>query len=110
MTSMKLAKLCFAIVAVATCLPAQPSSAGNVAYLSATGGGTACTAAAPCATFIDAFALLLPSSGRIVCLDPVADSQGFSLSASNLVFDIDCPAGSWAGVASVLFLTLSGPI
>ncbi len=109
MTSMKLAKLCFAIATVATCLPAQPSSAGNFAYMSATGGGSACTAAAPCATFLDAFALLLPSSGRIICLDPVADSQGFSLSASNLVFDIDCPAGSWAGVASVPVLNIIGP-
>lgn len=109
MTSMKLVKLCFTIVTVATCLPAQPSSAGNFAYMSATGGGAACTAAAPCATFIDAFALLLPSSGRIICLDAVADSQGFSLSASNLTFDIDCPAGSWTGVASVPVLNFIGP-
>jgi|SRR5580704_4294288 hypothetical protein len=109
MTSMKLVKLCFAIVIVATCLPAQPSSAGNIAYLSATGGGLACTAAAPCATFLDAFASLLPSGGRILCLDPVADTGGFSLSAGNAVFDIDCPAGSWAGSGSVPVLNIIGP-
>jgi len=109
MTSMKLAKLCFAIITVASCLPAQPSSAANFAYLSATGGGLACTAAAPCATFIDAFASLVPNSGRILCLDPVADTQGFSLSASNAAFDIDCPAGSWTGVAGVPVLNIVGP-
>src|SRR5580692_9647299 len=73
MTSRKLAKLCFVIIAVATSLPAQPSSAADFAYLSATGGGTACTAAAPCSTFLNAFLSLLPSGGRILCLDPVAD-------------------------------------
>ncbi len=109
MISMKLAKLCFAIIAVATCLPAQPSSAGNFAYMSATGGGTACTAAAPCATFVDAFASLLPGGGRILCLDPVADSLGFPFSASNAAFDIDCPAGSWTGVAGAPVLNIIGP-
>lgn len=113
MTSMKLAKLCFAIVTIATCLPAQPSSAGNFAYLSATGGGLACTAAAPCATFLQAIASLLPSGGRILCLDPVADTQSASLALTiAAAFDIDCPAGSWNGAANapVLNLILLGPL
>src|SRR5580704_15168377 len=85
MTSMKLVKLCFAIVIVATCLPAQPSSAGNIAYLSATGGGLACTAAAPCATFLDAFASLLPIGGATSAIKVGKNGSG-TLVFENCVF------------------------
>lgn len=102
MTSIRLAKLCFVTVAVAACLPIGRSAAGNFAYMSATGGGLTCAAAAPCATFLDAFAALVPNSGRILCLDPVADTQSMTLSVANASFDIDCPAGSWAGNSSIV--------
>jgi hypothetical protein len=108
MTSRKLAKLCFAIVAVAIGLPAQPSSAANFAYMSATGGGSTCTAAAPCASFLDAFVSLLagPTSGRILCLDPVADTHLVVLTPpSTMAFDIDCPAGSWTAGSGFPVLT-----
>jgi hypothetical protein len=109
MTSKQLAKLCFAIIAVATSLPTQPSSAADFAYLSATGGGTACTAAAPCSTFLNAFLSLLPSGGRILCLGPVADTVTFPFSGSNATFDIDCPAGSWGGSSSTPVLNIIAP-
>jgi hypothetical protein len=114
MASMKLAKLCFAIVAVATCLTARPVSAADVAYLSATGGGSACTAASPCLSFVNAFAALLPSSGRVLCLDPTAISESFAFTGSNVTFDIDCPGGSWTGgtgltSVAVLRLASGGP-
>ena len=101
MMSMKMAKLSFAMIVVAACFPVQPSSAGNFAYLSATGSGSACTAASPCGNFIDAFASVL-SGGRILCLDAVAVSQSLALSPpGSVTFDIDCPAGSWAGDGSL---------
>ena len=110
MTWMKLAKLCFAIITLATCLPVQSADAGNFAYMSATGGGTTCSAAAPCSSFFNALVSVVASGGRILCLDPVADSQSIpNFSPTSLAVDIDCPAGSWAGNSSIIpILTITG--
>jgi hypothetical protein len=63
-----LAKLCFALVAaLAAVLSATPSFAENFAFVSANGGGTACTAAAPCKSIGDAFGNI-PAPIRIICL------------------------------------------
>jgi hypothetical protein len=101
----------FAVAAVlAMCLPVQPSSAGNVSYMSATGGG-ACTAASPCDTFVSALASLLPGGGRVLCLEPVADTFSFTLGGEgNAEIDVDCPAGSWAGnIAGAPIFTFAQP-
>jgi hypothetical protein len=101
----------FAVTVVLTvCLHVQPSSAGNSAYISATGTGMAsdgCTATAPCPDFANALTSELPSGGRILCLGAVAVTQGVQFSLSNLTFDIDCPAGSW-GAPSGIVLSYSG--
>ena len=108
MISIKPAKLCFAITAVATCFTVQPSSAADFAYMSATGGGTTCTAAAPCGTFFNAIVSLTSNQGRILCLDPVADKENLTLQNSGVTLDIDCPAGSWAGFGTGVALTFEG--
>jgi hypothetical protein len=92
-----MAKVFAVTIALIVCLSVQPSSAGNVSYMSATGGG-ACTAASPCASFVTAMASLLPGGGRVLCLEPVADTFSFTLGGEgNAAIDVDCPAGSWAG-------------
>jgi len=111
MTSMKLVKLCFAIIAVAIGLSAQPASAGNISYMSATGGGATCSATTPCNSFLNAIAAMLPSSGRILCLDPTAVAESIVFTGSNVAFDIDCPAASWTNESGSLgqpILKLSG--
>ena len=90
----RIAKL-FAVAAVlAICLPIQPSSAAEgVAYVSATGGGSACTQTAPCATFQTAFSSL-PNGGRVVCMTPVTEFGPILFSG---IFDFDCPSTTWTG-------------
>jgi Right handed beta helix region len=88
-------KLCVAAAALAAALPAAPSHAETFAYVSATGSGTACTAAQPCATFSAAFGVS-NSSLRILCLNGAAeDSSEEQINASynNGTLDIDCPLG-----------------
>jgi hypothetical protein len=87
-----LAKLCFAVATVAAVLPAVPSHAENFAFVSANGGGTACTAAAPCKSIGDAFGNIAAPI-RIICLSgsqPTTSGIGFGASVS---VDIDCPLG-----------------
>ena len=92
-----LAKLFAVAVALTACLPVHPSSAAGVAFVSATGGGSACTQSAPCASF-QAAGLALPNDGgRIICMTPVEQTvTGFNLAnGATLVFD--CPSTSWLG-------------
>ena len=87
------AKLRFALVAaLAAVLSATPSFAENFAFVSANGGGTACTAAAPCKSIGDAFGNIAAPI-RIICLSgsqPTTSGIGFAGSVS---VDIDCPLG-----------------
>jgi Right handed beta helix region len=85
----------FAVAAVLTiCLPVQPSSAENVAFVSATGSGGACTQTAPCAS-INVAVSSLPNGGRVVCATPVLETVSFGFANSTYVFD--CPGASMLG-------------
>jgi hypothetical protein len=88
-----LAKLRFAVVVgVAAVLPAAPSHAENFAFVSASGSGVACTAAAPCAIVNTALNIAQPV--RVICLNGTArDDTGINYIASGVVVDIDCPQG-----------------
>ena len=86
-----LAKL-FAVAAVLTiCLPIQPSSAENVAFVSAAGSGTACTQTAPCGQIVVAIQSLAGGGGRIVCVTPVLETGGFGFGTSVAPWIFDCP-------------------
>jgi hypothetical protein len=81
-------------------LPVQPSSAENVAFVSATGSGGACTQTAPCGTIFQAI-ITLETGGRIVCGTPVSETGGFGFNGGTWVFD--CPSAVMHGN-----LTISG--
>jgi hypothetical protein len=89
-------KLFAVTVALTVCLPVQPSSAGNIAYVSATGGGSACTQTAPCATIEAGLNALPAAGGRVVCLTAAAETAGMGLSSSG-TYVFDCPSASWLG-------------
>jgi Right handed beta helix region len=90
-----IAKL-FAVAAVLTiCLPVQPSSAESVAFVSASGSGTTCTQTAPCGSILQAVISLANTGGRIVCVTPVVETNGFGFANSSYVFD--CPGASMLG-------------
>jgi parallel beta helix pectate lyase-like protein len=88
-------KLFGVAVALAVCLPVQPASAERVAFVSATGGGTACSQTAPCASIETAVSAVSPDGGRIICMTPVEQDAGFGFNVENIVFD--CPSTSWLG-------------
>lgn len=111
MMSIRSARLCSAI-AVAAYLLVQPvpSAAEAVAYVSATGGGSACTAGAPCGDFVSAILALLPGGGgRILCIDPASGAGNITTGSSNLTLDIDCPGGSWGPLSSFNLFTYNNP-
>jgi hypothetical protein len=91
------ATLCFAVIALAAVLPTAPSFAQEtIAYVSANGGGSTCTAAAPCATMDAAFSALPSAGGGIECLDGNASNDGgfgFNAGFTSYFLDIDCPRG-----------------
>ena len=87
-----LSKLRFALVVVAAVLPAAPSHAENYAFVSATGSGSACTAAAPCASVNDALANIAQPL-RVICLNGSAKNEISVNYATSAVVDIDCPQG-----------------
>jgi Right handed beta helix region len=91
-----IAKLFAVTVALAVCLPVQPSSAGSIVYVSATGGGTACTQTAPCATIDAAIVASLASGGRVVCVTAVQENAATAFPYSG-TFVFDCPSASWLG-------------
>ena len=83
-------------VVLAICLPIQPSSAANsVAFVSATGTGSACTQTQPCATIETATGTLTTAGGRVVCANPVEETEEILLFFGTFVFD--CPVASWRG-------------
>jgi hypothetical protein len=85
-------KLVFVTV-LAAVLPAAPSHAENFAFVSATGSGTACTAAAPCAS-VGAALFTINQPVRVICLNGSAlDNNGLIFSQSNIFVDVDCPQG-----------------
>ena len=94
-----LAKLRFALVVVTALLPAAPSHAETFAFVSATGSGTACTAAQPCPNVFTAILGAFNSgltSVRVVCLNGTTEDNGGAInfsSLSGIVIDIDCPQG-----------------
>jgi hypothetical protein len=82
----------FAVAAVLTiCLPVQPSSAENVAFVSASGSGTACTQTAPCGQIVLAVQSLAGAGGRIVCVTPVSENGGFGFGTGAAPWVFDCP-------------------
>jgi hypothetical protein len=86
----------FAVAAVLTiCLSVQPSSAENVAFVSATGNGGPCTQTAPCASIFQAIVSLPNTGGRIVCATPMSETGGFNFSGGTWVFD--CPSAVMHG-------------
>jgi hypothetical protein len=97
-----------AAVALAIVLSASPSFAlENIAYVTATGSGTSCTAAAPCADVGTAI-LAIGSQGRVVCLNGNAPQDpGLNTSVLSGTFvDIDCPQGL---VGHLQFFTTGAP-
>jgi hypothetical protein len=101
-----IAKLFAVTVTLIVCLPVQPSSAGSVAFVSATGGGTACSQTAPCATIETAVEALSPDGGQIICMTPVEQNAGFGFSSGTFLFD--CPSTSWIGGIGILPSGVSG--
>jgi Right handed beta helix region len=89
-----IAKLFAVAVGFTVCLPVQPSSAENVAFVSATGSGGACTQTAPCGS-INTAVSSLPNGGRVVCATPVVETVSFGFANSTYVFD--CPGASMLG-------------
>jgi hypothetical protein len=97
-----IAKL-FAVTVVLTALlaVAPVRAQTQTAYVSATGGSGTCTQTVPCASIAQAvMALTGAGSGRIVCVTPVTQNDGFDFNAVTLAFD--CPLTSWAGEAGSL--------
>jgi hypothetical protein len=90
-----IAKLFAVTVALTAFLPVQPSAAEGVAFVSASGGGTACTQTAPCGTILQAIIALPGGGGRIVCITPVEQSSFLSFAGTTIVFD--CPSTTWVG-------------
>jgi hypothetical protein len=88
-----IAKLFTVAAVLAIFLPVQPSSAQNVAYVSATGGGSTCSQTAPCATILAAADSLIASGGRVVCVTP-STQDGFAIDGN---FAFDCPSTTWTG-------------
>jgi hypothetical protein len=87
-----IAKL-FAVAIVLTAfLPVQRSSAAGVAFVSATGGGSACTQAAPCSSMITAINSLGGTGGRIVCITAVLADAAIGFNES---YVFDCPSTIW---------------
>jgi hypothetical protein len=86
------AKLCGVVIALAALLTTGPSHAfDTIAYVSATGSGTACTAAQPCPD-IGTAVQSTASPMHVVCLNG-SSVVGFSSGLANLTADVDCPAG-----------------
>jgi hypothetical protein len=84
--------LCIAAAAVATVPLATPCYAVDVVYVSASGSGLVCSAAAPCPFLQDAVAAAA-NAARIVCLNGNASNDNIISSASNIVIEVDCPLG-----------------
>ena len=96
-----IAKLFAVAVGFTICLPVLPSSAENVAFVSATGTSGPCAQTAPCASIFQAIVSLPNTGGRIVCATPVSETGGFNFSGGTWVFD--CPSAVMHGN-----LTISG--
>jgi hypothetical protein len=87
-----MAKVFAVTVALIVCLSVQPSSAAGVAFVSAAGGGSACTQTAPCSSMNTAIDSLGGAGGRIVCATPVLADVGIGFNES---YVFDCPSTIW---------------
>jgi hypothetical protein len=86
----------FGAAALAALLLTAPSFATeNLAFVSASGSGAACTAAQPCASVVDALNAI-PKPVRVICLEGAARNQTSLSFLSTSVIDIDCPQGVFA--------------
>jgi hypothetical protein len=95
-----IAKLFAVTVALAAFSYIEPVRAeGPVLFVSATGGGSACTQTAPCASVYEAF-LASPSGGRIICMTPVFQNINVNFNI-NGTYVFDCPSITWAGAVDV---------
>jgi hypothetical protein len=87
-----------AAIAIATSLPTAPSyAADSVAFVSATGSGTVCTAAQPCDNIVKGFSAAVNGGGvvaRVLCLTPIpAVPNSASIVNNNVAFEVNCPLG-----------------
>jgi hypothetical protein len=103
-----LAKLRFALVALAALSTTPSHAADTVAYVSATGSGNSCTPASPCSTVTTAYTVAnspanypVQSPARIICLDgTAADPWASAIDGNGPVLDVDCPKGIMAGLTT----------
>ena len=98
------AKLRLIAVVLAVVLPAAPSYAVQLMYVSATGGGNTCSASLPCQDISDALviggAFTAGSHVEVICLDGTSNAEVSNvLGAGNTVIDVDCPKGFTFGLA-----------
>jgi hypothetical protein len=89
-------------VALIVCLPIQPSSAFNIAYVSASGSGIACTQVAPCALIEAALETFPVTGGRVVCLTGAGEFVVTILLVTGLSFLIVHQRPGLARVFSVM--------
>jgi hypothetical protein len=87
-----------AIIVLTVVLPAGPSFAQNVVYISATGGNINCIPVQPCADIPNALAVVGANnpgtSTRVICLNgSTTQNSAVNFSQSSVSLDIDCPLG-----------------
>jgi hypothetical protein len=87
-----IAKVFAVTVAFTAFLHVAPVRAENVAFVSAAGGGSACTQTAPCSSVVEAVISLANGGGRVVCVTPVSQNTSFGFTKG---YEFDCPSVSW---------------
>lgn len=104
MTSMKFGWLGLAasLITIIPILPAAAAGTNFRSYVSASGGGTACTFSAPCSNMQNAVNATA-GGGIVSCLDENDYSYGVTISTS---LTIDC--GGWTSVAGPFTVSGSG--
>jgi hypothetical protein len=86
----------YALLAFAFAVAATPASGGNVAYLSRTGSGTACSLGSPCTSTVTAVSVA-GTNGEVICLDK-GNYGGVTISQS---VTISCGDGLWEAIGTV---------
>ena len=92
-----LAKLRFALVALAAILSTAPSHAEFLAFVGAAGTSTDCAPTNPCSSIAVALGFVQQPI-RIICLGGTLRDQGSLITTSGTAVDIDCPQGTSGGL------------
>jgi hypothetical protein len=92
-----LAKLRFALVALAAILSTAPSHAEFLAFVGAAGTSTDCEPTNPCSSIAIALGFVQQPI-RIICLGGTLKDQGSLITTSGTAVDIDCPQGTSGGL------------